>query len=301
MKEIAKSLREVDSKFRALTSITQDEYNTIYSVFDDLMSSKILNYTLKGEKRVVKEYQERKNSSLQGTQSKLDFILLYLKENPNQSHHALLFEMAQSKVSEWVSYILPVLLDTFKMLGYTPKTGESFSIEDLENLDYLIIDVVEREVPRKVDYEAQKSEYSGKKKKHTLKNLVITDQNGLILFSSQEYKGKTHDKKMSEDVIMKIDECYLLADLGFQGITEDYPSALLPFKKPKNKELTAEQKGINTLISQLRVKIEHAFAGVKRVKIMRNKIRLKTDKVRQMVGMIAMAIHNLRCKSRHCT
>mgnify|MGYP000391769354 CR=1 FL=1 len=89
MKEIAKSLREVDSKFRALTSITQDEYNTIYSVFDGLMSSKILNYTLKGEKRVVKEYQERKNSSLQGTQSKLDFILLYLKENDEAMYYVV--------------------------------------------------------------------------------------------------------------------------------------------------------------------------------------------------------------------
>ncbi len=231
MKEIAKSLREVDSKFRALTSLNQSQYDIIYPVFNDLMSFKVLNYTLKGEKRVVQEYQERKNSSLYGTQSKLDFILLFLKENPNQSHHALLFEMTQSKVSEWVSYILPILLETLKVLGYLPKTGELFSIEDLENLDYLIVDVVEREVPRKVDYEAQKEEYSGKKKKNTLKNLVITDQDGFILFSSEAYKGKIHDKRISEDIIMKIDECYLLADLGFQGITKDYQNAILPFKK----------------------------------------------------------------------
>ena len=77
MKEIAKSLREVDSKFRALTSLKQSQYDIIYPVFNDLMSFKVLNYTLKGEKRVVQEYQERKNSSLYGTQSKLDFILLF--------------------------------------------------------------------------------------------------------------------------------------------------------------------------------------------------------------------------------
>jgi hypothetical protein len=38
----------------------------------------------------------------------------------------------------------------------------------------LLHDGTEREIPRPVDDELQKDRYSGKKKKHTFKNAVIT-------------------------------------------------------------------------------------------------------------------------------
>lgn len=49
----------------------------------------------------------------------------------------------------------------------------------------------------------------------------------------------------------------------------------IPFKKPKNEELDAGKRFINKILATVRVKVEHAFAGVKRLKMIRNKIRLK--------------------------
>lgn len=81
----------------------------ILSIFEELTDKKLSQYTLKGNRRTVRVYKERKDSSLYGTKSKLDFLLTYLKENSNQSFHALLFKMPQSKVSEWLKFLLPLL------------------------------------------------------------------------------------------------------------------------------------------------------------------------------------------------
>jgi hypothetical protein len=64
----------------------------------------------------------------------------------------------------------------------------------------------------------------------------------------------------------------LLADLGFAGVEKGYPNVILPYKKPRNGQITDLQKSINREISKIRVRVEHAFAGVKRLKIIKNKI-----------------------------
>lgn len=102
------------------------------------------------------------HSSLYGSQSKLDFILTYMKENPNQSYHGYLFEMSQSKVSEWVNFITPSLEEALDHLCLLPQQGDYCDLEQ-ESTDFLSMDIVERRVPRRSDYEAQTEEYSGKK------------------------------------------------------------------------------------------------------------------------------------------
>jgi hypothetical protein len=182
MKHMSTKYRRVSSQFRSLTRLIQAQYDTILPVFSDLVTQKILLYNLKGVLRKCRVYRERKDSSLCGATSKLDFLLIYLKENPNQSHHGLLFEMSQSKVSEWVSFLLPVLEDSLHKMNIMPRTGSDFILQQPGNTDFLVMDVVERVVPGMTDYEAQKEEYSGKKKVHTVKNLAVTDQNKVILF-----------------------------------------------------------------------------------------------------------------------
>ena len=83
-------------------------------------------------------------------------------------------------------------------------------------------------------------------------------------------------------------------DLGFVGIERDCPNAILPFKKTLGKELTELQNQINKAIGSARIRVEHAFSGVKRLKIIPNKIRLKTYQVRDRVFKIAAGLHSLR-------
>ena len=62
-------------------------------------------------------------------------------------------------------------------------------------------------------------DYSGRKKKHCDKNVVIVNTRGKRIDSlSQTYPGKTHDKKIAdEEGIAYPAEASLYKDTGFQG------------------------------------------------------------------------------------
>jgi len=289
--------RPTDGKLRSLLSLSQIEYDDLFAVFDPLISKKIAHYTLKGQMRLFPQYEESSLSSLYGSNAKLDFILMYLKENPNQCYHGEMFAISQGKVSEWVNYLLPVLEESLVKMKVMPQSGYSYEQTNLQ-ADYLIVDVTEREVVRDIDDDNQKEFYSGKKKLHTLKNLAITDQRGYIEFISESYMGSVHDKTIWDQIEINLKGQNLLADLGFVGIEKNCLNAILPYKKPRGKQLTELQKKVNKAIGSARITVEHAFSGVKRLKIIRNKIRLKSLQVRHVVFKIAAAMHNLRLKYR---
>ena len=304
MKQIKHKPKATDDKLRALTSLNQTEYDALLVVFDKQVCNRLAHYTLKGVKRLAKGYRESKNSSLLGSKKKLDFILMYLKENPNQAYHGKLFKMSQSKVSEWISFLIPVLDECLSRLGYAPQTGYSYQDKNELETDCLLVDVTERQVGRREDYKGQEEEYSGgsairKKKLHTVKHLAISSAEGYLLYVSPAFEGSVHDKAIWDQIQLELSPLNLLADLGFIGIDKDHPNVILPYKKPRNGELTDLQKQINKTIGKWRVRIEHAFSGVKRLKIIRNKIRLKSYDVRDRIMKIATALHNLRTVARN--
>lgn len=299
MKQINKKLRATDVKFRALTSLNQSEYDFVLPVFDDLVCERLKYYTLKGVRRLIKSYHEAANSSLYGSRSKLDFLLMYLKENVSQAYHGCLFGMSQSKVSEWVSFLMPVLELCLDQLGFLPETGSVYRFAPQEVTGYLIADVTERSIPRRRCHKAQEAEYSGKKKNHTVKNLAICNSNGKLLYLGETCEGSMHDKSIFDELVIDTQGFNLLLDLGFQGAEKDCPSAILPYKKPKNKELSELQKSINKGISKERVLIENVFASMKRLKIISYKIRLRSCQDRHRVIMLAAGIHNLRNSFRN--
>ena len=236
--------KATNHKLRALLSLNKEEYAKVLGVFDELVSQKLSHFTLKNHRRVHKEYKERTNSSLYGSAKKLDFMLMYLKENPNQTYHGCLFGMCQAKVSEWVSYLTPVLEESLRRLGLMPQTGHRYRHRD-PLTDCLLVDLTEREVPRRQDYQGQKG-YSGKKRRH----MAITTAQGYILYLGPCYQGSVHDKTLWDQADIDHTPLNLFADLGFAGIENGYPNAILPYKKPRNGDLTALQKRINRGISK---------------------------------------------------
>ena len=179
-------------------------------------------------------------------------------------------------------------------MGFLAQEGFSYNAQkDIES-SYFSADVSEREIARNLDYQAQKEEYSGKQKKHTVKNLVICNDNKEIVFLSELYEGSTHDKTILDDLEIETQGRNILLDLGFQGT--EIKEAILPFKKPKKQDLSPLQKEINKALSRIRVGVENAFAGVKILHIVANKIRLKCNQVRQRIFRIAVGLYNFRLK-----
>jgi hypothetical protein len=65
-------------------------------------------------------------------------------------------------------------------------------------------------------------------------------------------------------------------DLGFLGIEKDYvcQEILIPHKKPRKQDLTPEQKGENQILASQRIVVEHAHAGLKRYRILSDRLRM---------------------------
>jgi hypothetical protein len=79
-------------------------------------------------------------------------------------------------------------------------------------------------------------------------------------------------------------------DLGFFGFEKDYKckEAFLPHKKPKKQELTPEQKAENKALASKRIVVEHSIAGLKRYRILSDRLRMHDlDLYNQVLGVCA--------------
>ena len=284
-----------------LTSLHPSEFMRLLAVFDPLCRNYFQYHDLEGHRRRIPKFKDDARCSLPGSTEKLLFILSYIKENPRQHYQGCLFGIQQPRVSKWVKVLLPLLEKALQQLAMLPKRfGYALSIFLQTFTRYvLLMDATERLIPRSVDYNRQKHEYSGKKKTHTVKNNLIVDQQNQILFLSSTYPGSVHDKRLADEA----GHCYpnetvLVEDLGYQGYDLDNISVLIPHKKPRSGELTEQQKQENTDLSQVRVPVEHVMAGIKRLNIVKEKIRLGFQNVRDQVMLIACGLHNLRTAVR---
>jgi hypothetical protein len=75
----------------------------------------------------------------------------------------------------------------------------------------------------------------------------------------------------------------LLQDLGFLSFTLPEVAILMPTKKPRGAELTLEQQRANQALHQRRLRIEHVNSSVKRCRIVKDRIRLWKEGVRDLV------------------
>jgi hypothetical protein len=128
-----------------------------------------------------------------------------------------------------------------------------------------------------------------------VKNILLIDTLLTILFLSETVEGKRHDKKIADSTPYPLPPgSQLLQDLGFQAFTLEGVKTIMPTKKPRSAELSAEQKAANRLISQRRVRIEHVNSSVKRCRMVKEVIRLTKKGMRDLVMEVCCALHNFR-------
>jgi DDE superfamily endonuclease len=117
---------------------------------------------------------------------------------------------------------------------------------------------------------------------------------------SPTYEGKRHDKKIVDEEQPTFPQhICLYKDTGFQGYDPEGIVTFQPQKKPKGKELTPEQKEHNTLISSIRIVIEHIINGIKRCRIVKDVFRNTKDMYDDLTMEIACGLHNFRVECRH--
>ena len=116
---------------------------------------------------------------------------------------------------------------------------------------------------------------------------------------STTYAGKWHDKSLVDDESYTLPTgSVLYQDMGFQGIVIMNITIRQPTKKPRNGELTPEQKEENRRIASEKMRIEHTIGSLKRCRIIKDKLRYWRDTVRDVVMVIAAGLHNWRLRYR---
>jgi len=209
-------------KFLSLTSLTPEEFADLLPAFERAYRKRYpACQTVTGKRRKRKAGAGRKGS-LENIEQKLLFILVYQKSYALQSILAELFGISQGRANEWIHRLLPILKQALDDLGVLPERDpQKFKAKEQHQKDAAdsIIDGTERRRQRPKQAEKQALHYSGKKKIHSDKNVVIaTAKRKRVSYLSQTYPGKTHDKKVADiERISYPAQIALHKDTGFQG------------------------------------------------------------------------------------
>ena len=130
-----------------------------------------------------------------------------------------------------------------------------------------------------------------------MKNVLLGDQVCQVPFLSDTYEGSRHDKPIAYQTPYPLPNgSELLQDLGFVGFTLEGVEITMPHKKSRGGELSAEQKAENQQIAHRRVRIEHIICSIKRLRIVKDRLRLWKDTVRDMVMEVCVGVHNFRLR-----
>ena len=160
-------------------------------------------------------------------------------------------------------------------------------------------DGTERPIQRPKDQEAQQACYSGKKKQHTLKNNLLINADSKIMLLTPSYEGRIHDKRIADMTVYSLPEgSCLYQDSGFQGFSVDGVKMIQPMKKPRSRDLTDQEKAKNREISSIRIRIEHAISGIKRYRIVKDKLRNYKKGFADLAMETCCGLHNFRLNFR---
>jgi hypothetical protein len=158
-------------------------------------------------------------------------------------------------------------------------------------------DGTERRIVRPQDPVEQTDCYSGKKKDHTVKNVLLVNAFLTILFLSDTYGGRVHDLRLAEAIPYPLPVgSRLLQDLGFLAFTLPQVEILMPTKKPRGQELPLEEQLANQALHDRRLRIEHVNSSVKRCRIVKDRMRLWKQGIRDLVMELCCALHNFRVR-----
>lgn len=233
---------------------------------------------------------------------RLLFILFYFRIYPVQRVQAFFFGMSQTQACDWVHRLTPVVNMALGAEQHLPERRPARLTHILRQCPGLefIIDGTERPIQRPKDKRRQRELYSGKKKRHTVKNVVIVDRRTRkIKALSRTRPGKTGDKRVTDEEDYRFPKrCKLWKDTGFQGYEPPGITTFQPKKRPRKGQLTDEEKASNRTISRLRVRVEHAIGGAKTYRIAHDVFRNRREGFVDLSFETACGLHNLRCNYR---
>lgn len=284
MKNIKKATNN-QRLLKAVLGISKNEFESLLKTFSTVYEEQ------QKQKKRQRAIGGGRIGKFKGANQKLFYALFYLKVYPTFDVAAFIFNSSKTRTHEWKNIALPLLEKTLGRKFVLPKRKIS-TIEEFKQFFPEIADVfldgTERKIQRPKKGKNNKKNYSGKKKHHSRKNVVMSDERKKILYLSPTKPGKMHDKKITDKAsfIRCIPEDVAIwSDTGFQGIQKQHKNVLMPKKKPKGRCLTVDEKQENKIISSIRIVVENAVAGIKRYNCLTNTFRNKNGSDDMMMNI----------------
>jgi Helix-turn-helix of DDE superfamily endonuclease/DDE superfamily endonuclease len=233
-------LKDRPRDFLAATGVTLDAFQRLLPAFQRADEQRD-PYELP---RAGKPRQRRLGGGAKGVwqcfEDKLLCILVYQKTNPLQTMHALQVGLSQPQANYWIHQLLPVLQKALAALGFAPeRDARRLATSPLlyAGAPAGAIDGTERRRQRPLEAQRQKEHYSGKKKTHTDKNILLVHEiTRKVADLGPTVAGTTHDQKAADEAEMTYPiNATLDKDTGFQGYEPERVLTTQPKKSPKAK------------------------------------------------------------------
>src|SRR5262249_45375089 len=258
-----------------------------------------------GEQRAKRRYKRLpgagRKHTLRTLPAKLFFLLFYLKCYPTFDVAGLLFEVDRSRACRWVGEWLPLLEAVLGRAAVLParqiRSVEEF-LQRFPAVHDLFLDGTERPTQRPQQARRQRARYSGKKKRHTVKNVIGNDATKRIVLLGETQGGRVHDYPLlqASGWLPQLPKgLRLWVDRGFQGIEHAAPQLAVfqPRKKPRGGSLPQWAHALNRLTAKVRVLAEHAIGGVKRLRCLTDIYRNRRKALEDHLMMVGCGLWNL--------
>ena len=159
----------------------------------------------------------------------------------------------------------------------------------------VVIDAKEQAVRRPSGWDEQKPFYSGKRKRHTVKNQVVCTPAGRIGSVSATAPGRTHDLTVLRHtgVLGHLPaDAGVMTDKGYVGVEADAGDrpVVVPARAARNRPLTEGQKASNRVINRHRVVVEHVMAQLNRFQILRQTFRSVLGQHSRVFRVVALLV-----------
>lgn len=286
--------------FPALTGLTHDEFDRLVADFTAARDR------LRASSAQTKRGTPRQRAAGAGAPpahdppTRLLIALVWLRIYPTSELLGWLFGLEKSNAWEAVQDALAVLetLADFpfeRPASERKKLATKQAVFDAFPQVAVIIDAKEQPFRRPQGWEQQKPFYSGKKKRHTVKNQVVCRPDGRLGAVSQTVPGSTHDLTVlrGDGLLDRLDpDEGAMGDKAYTGPQADRPEVpvIVPAKATRGHPLSAEQTAANRVISGCRVLIEHVMAQLNRFQVLRQVFRSVFGRHTRVIRVVAALV-----------
>jgi hypothetical protein len=294
------ALCQVPVIFPALTGLTREEFDRL--VIDFARARDRLRAVSERTKRGTPRQRAAGAGAppAHDLPTRLLIALVWLRIYPTYELLGWLFGLEKSNAWEAVQDALAVL-ETLADFPFERPAAEREKLATKQAMMEafpqvaVIIDAKEQPFRRPRGWERQKPFYSGKKKRHTVKNQIVCRPDGRLGAVSQTVPGSTHDLTVlrGDGLLGRLDaDEGAMGDKAYAGARKDRPDlpVVVPTKATRGHPLAAEQKAANRLISQCRVVIEHVMAQLNRFRVLKQVFRSVFGRHTRVIRVVAALV-----------